>query len=77
MKRRNSLIIFALAMMLLFASSITLRSNTAQAFGCTQFCANGYNACMIECNGDQNCQWACWRDWECCKFMCDGTGTCW
>jgi hypothetical protein len=77
MKRRNSLIIVVLAMLLLFASSFSFKGNTAQAFGCTQFCANGYNACMIECNGDPNCQHGCWVDWECCKFMCDGTGTCW
>ena len=77
MKRRNLLAVMVLALTFLFASSFSFTGNTAQAFGCTQFCANGYNACMIECNGDANCQYRCWLDWECCKYMCDGSGTCW
>lgn len=75
MKVRNLLFGFVLAMMFVCAGSF--KTSTAQAFGCTQFCANAYNACMIECNGNSQCQYQCWLEWDCCKFMCDGSGTCW
>jgi hypothetical protein len=74
MKIRNLLFGFVLSVMVLCVGSF--RANTAQAFGCTTFCANGYNSCMIDCNGDATCQHQCWVDWECCKFLCDGSGTC-
>lgn len=54
----------------------SLMTKTVEGLGCTQFCANGYNACMLECNGDAACQHSCYVDWECCKFMCDGSGVC-
>ena len=69
MRIRNLLFGFALAMMVLCAGSF--RTNTAQAFGCTNFCANGYNACMIECNGDTNCQNECRATYYCCMHMCN------
>ena len=73
MKIKNLLFGFVLAMMVLCAGSF--KSSTVEA-GCTTFCANSYNACMIECNSDSNCQYQCWLDWQCCKFMCDGSGFC-
>lgn len=51
-------------------------TKTAQSFGCTQFCANAYNACMIDCNGDQFCQFVCYNEWQCCNYMCSGSGVC-
>jgi len=43
-----------------------------QAFGCYQFCANNYNACMSECNGDPACQAQCRLDYDCCYNLCQG-----
>lgn len=75
MNKRKMLFRVLLMSMVLCASS--LMTNTVQSFGCTQFCANGYNACMIECNGDAGCQTQCWYQWQCCNYMCDGSGFCW
>lgn len=74
MKLRKATFRLLLAAVVFCGSS--LMTNTAQSFGCTQFCANAYNACMLECNGDSGCQYSCWLDWQCCKFMCDGSGFC-
>ena len=76
MKRRNLLLVMVLAVMFLVASSFSYTGNTAQAFGCTQFCANNYNACMIECNGDPGCQYWCWLEYDCCMNMCNNIPTC-
>ena len=54
----------------------SVMTNTVQSFGCQQFCANAYNTCMIDCNGDSACQTSCWYDYQCCKFLCDGSGFC-
>ena len=74
MKFRKATFRLLLAVVVFCASS--LMTKTVESFGCTQFCANAYNACMIECNGDQNCQYSCWLDWQCCNFMCNGSGFC-
>ena len=68
MKIRNLIFGFVLAMMVMCAGSF--RTNTVEA-GCTTFCANGYNACMIECNGDTNCQNECRATYYCCMHMCN------
>jgi hypothetical protein len=69
MKIRNLLFGFVLSVMLLCAGNF--KTNTAQAFGCTTFCANNYNACMIDCNGDPNCQNQCRSEYYCCMNMCN------
>lgn len=74
MKTRKILFRFLLTVVVLCGSSVMTK--TVQSFGCTQFCANAYNACMIECNGDSGCQYSCWLDWQCCNYMCDGSGFC-
>ena len=73
MKFRSLLVGFVLALVVLFVGSF---KPTVQAFGCTTFCANGYNSCMIDCNGDADCQHECYVNYECCRFLCDGSGTC-
>lgn len=74
MKIRNLLFGFVLAMLVLCAGSFKI--NTTQAFGCTTFCANSYNACMVDCNGDPTCQQSCYVDYECCMNMCNNIPTC-
>jgi len=73
MRIRNLLVGFVLAMMVLCAGSF--KTNTVQA-GCTTFCANAYNACMIDCNGDPVCQDQCRADYYCCMNMCNSQ-ICW
>jgi hypothetical protein len=74
MKIKKMLFRFLVATVVLAASSVM--TNNVQSFGCTQFCANGYNSCMTECNGDSACQHSCWVDWQCCNYLCNGTGSC-
>jgi len=72
---RRPLILFSLIACLALVSSGG--NQKAQAFGCTQFCANSYNACMSECNGDPFCQDQCRADYYFCMCLCAGApGTC-
>jgi hypothetical protein len=72
---RRLFILFCLIACLALVSSG--KHQKAQAFGCTQFCANNYNACMIECNGDPACQDQCRADYYFCMCLCTGApGTC-
>lgn len=70
MKKRNLLLGFVLAMMVLFAGSST--SARPAATPCTNFCYNEYRNCMIDCNGAPGCQQFCRDELYCCIDNCNG-----
>lgn len=76
MKRKSPLILIVLAVMVLFASSISSTANSGRgetpAVNCAATCWNNYQACKSSCGGDPLCLDECREQFDCCRIICHG-----
>ena len=70
MKRRNLLVVIALAILLVCAS-FTPTSSAGRS--CLSECWDNYNLCKSNCVNDPECLTQCWDNYQCCRAFCLGT----